>query len=87
MKSLHTYGFLVFTRCPLWYYTTRKVPGFLGCGRSSWNQQIIFHYLTRLHEINQQTYDQFPVRVQQQTCMKVGFCHKAREQWMGLSYP
>ncbi|KAH3802495.1 hypothetical protein DPMN_156173 [Dreissena polymorpha] len=31
--------------------------------------------------------DRFPVRVQQQTCMKVGFCHKAREQWMGLSYP
>ncbi|KAH3866899.1 hypothetical protein DPMN_030022 [Dreissena polymorpha] len=56
-------------------------------GRSSWNQQIIFHYLTRLHEFNQQTYDQFPVCVHQQTCMKVGFCHKAREQWMGLSYP
>ncbi|KAH3897848.1 hypothetical protein DPMN_022044 [Dreissena polymorpha] len=51
------------------------------------NQQIIFSYLTCLHEFNQQTYDWFPVRVQQQTCMKVGFCHKAREQWMGLSYP
>ncbi|KAH3774614.1 hypothetical protein DPMN_175996 [Dreissena polymorpha] len=56
-------------------------------GRSSWNQQIIIRYLTCLHEFNQQTYDRFPVRVQQQTCMKVGFCYKAWEQWMELSYP